>query len=150
MIIIIVYEITGGSFPFTVGRIEHGHKVRPDLCAVDNEISPRKYLSSFYTDSLVHDPVALKLLIDVIGKVSNLSVFELMRRFPQFNSFDQMLSYTNINMLVLPCQDKVMLGTDYPFPLGELQPGSLIESVEEFDETLKALTTFLSFQQIKL
>ncbi|XP_030614304.1 2-amino-3-carboxymuconate-6-semialdehyde decarboxylase isoform X2 [Archocentrus centrarchus] len=91
----------GGSFPFTVGRIEHGHKVRPDLCAVDNDISPRKYLGSFYTDSLVHDPASLKLLIDVIGK------------------------------------DKVMLGTDYPFPLGELQPGSLIESMDEFDDTLK-------------
>lgn len=86
VIIIIVYGITGGSFPFTVGRIEHGHKVRPDLCAVENEISPRKYLGSFYTDSLVHDPVALKLLIDVIGKVSNLSVFELMRSFPQFST----------------------------------------------------------------
>lgn len=62
--------LPGGSFPFTVGRIEHGHKVRPDLCAVDNKISPRKYLGSFYTDSLVHDPVSLKLLVDVIGKVS--------------------------------------------------------------------------------
>ena len=91
----------GGSFPFTIGRIEHGHNVRPDLCAVDNEINPRKYLGSFYTDSLVHDPIALKLLIDVIGK------------------------------------DKVMLGTDYPFPLGELQPGSLIESMDEFDDKLK-------------
>ncbi|KAF3842900.1 hypothetical protein F7725_001749 [Dissostichus mawsoni] len=91
----------GGSFPFTIGRIEHGHKVRPDLCAVDNDISPRKYLGSFYTDSLVHDPIALKLLTDVIGK------------------------------------DKVMLGTDYPFPLGELQPGTLIESMDEFDDKLK-------------
>lgn len=73
VIIFNVYLITGGSFPFTVGRIEHGHRVRPDLCAVDNQFSPRKYLGSFYTDSLVHDPVALKLLIDVIGKVSNCS-----------------------------------------------------------------------------
>ena len=62
--------VAGGSFPFTIGRIEHGHAVRPDLCAVDNQINPRKYLGSFYTDSLVHDPIALKLLIDVIGKVS--------------------------------------------------------------------------------
>ncbi|XP_061579945.1 2-amino-3-carboxymuconate-6-semialdehyde decarboxylase isoform X1 [Cololabis saira] len=91
----------GGSFPFTVGRIEHGHKVRPDLCAADNKTSPRKYLGSFYTDSLVHDPISMKLLVDVIGK------------------------------------DKVMLGTDYPFPLGELQPGSLIDSMDEFDDTLK-------------
>lgn len=30
-----------------------------------------------------------------------------------------------------------MLGTDYPFPLGELEPGALIESMHEFDSTLK-------------
>lgn len=47
-----------------------------------------------------------------------------------------------MNYLV-PFQDKVMLGTDYPFPLGELQPGSLIESMEEFDPLLK-VTTFLN------
>lgn len=44
--------------------------MRPDLCAQDNPINPKKYLGSFYTDSLVHDPLALKLLTDVIGKVS--------------------------------------------------------------------------------
>ncbi|KAF4086735.1 hypothetical protein AMELA_G00087760 [Ameiurus melas] len=91
----------GGAFPYTIGRIEHGFNVRPDLCANDNKINPRKYLGSFYTDSLVHDPLALQLLIDVIGK------------------------------------DKVMLGTDYPFPLGELEPGTLIESMHEFDGALK-------------
>ena len=26
-------------------------------------------------------------------------------------------------------EEKVMLGTDYPFPLGELDPGKLIESM---------------------
>ena len=30
----------GGSFPFTIGRIEHGFEVRPDLVAVDNTIIP--------------------------------------------------------------------------------------------------------------
>ena len=34
-------------------------------------------------------------------------------------------------------QDRVMLGSDYPFPLGEHHPGKLIESVEELDEELK-------------
>uniref|UniRef100_A0A8C0NZ40 2-amino-3-carboxymuconate-6-semialdehyde decarboxylase n=1 Tax=Canis lupus familiaris TaxID=9615 RepID=A0A8C0NZ40_CANLF len=91
----------GGAFPFTVGRISHGFNMRPDLCAQDNPINPKKYLGSFYTDSLVHDPLALKLLTDVIGK------------------------------------DKVILGTDYPFPLGELKPGKLIESIEEFDAETK-------------
>ncbi|XP_010604498.1 2-amino-3-carboxymuconate-6-semialdehyde decarboxylase isoform X2 [Fukomys damarensis] len=60
----------GGAFPFTVGRISHGFNMRPDLCAQDNPTDPKKYLGSFYTDSLVHDPQALKLLMDVIGKVT--------------------------------------------------------------------------------
>ena len=53
----------GGSFPATVGRIEHGFNVRPDLCAVDNPHSPRKYLSKMYFDSLVHDTATLDYLI---------------------------------------------------------------------------------------
>ena len=32
---------TGGAFPFTIGRIEHGFNVRPDLCAVENPFNPR-------------------------------------------------------------------------------------------------------------
>ena len=34
----------GGAFPFTIGRIEHGFNVRPDLVAIDNQINPRSYL----------------------------------------------------------------------------------------------------------
>ncbi|MFM2385514.1 MAG: hypothetical protein RL660_271 [Bacteroidota bacterium] len=82
----------GGSFPFTIGRIEHGHKVRPDLCAIDNEINPREYLGKFWIDSLLHDSKALDYCIDVVGV------------------------------------DKICCGSDYPFPLGELDPpGKLIE-----------------------
>ncbi len=82
----------GGSFPATVGRIQHGFNVRPDLCAVDNLTDPTHYLGKFYLDSLVHDPKMLKFLIDLIGP------------------------------------DHIALGTDYPFPLGETEPGKLIES----------------------
>jgi len=82
----------GGSFPATVGRIEHGFKVRPDLCAVDNNVNPREYLGKFYLDSLVHDKSILEYLVKLIGV------------------------------------DKIALGTDYPFPLGEHEPGRLIES----------------------
>lgn len=38
-----------------------------------------------------------------------------------------------------------MLGTDYPFPLGELEPGTLIESMDEFDDTLKVNMLFFFF-----
>uniref|UniRef100_A0A4X1SVP2 Amidohydrolase-related domain-containing protein n=1 Tax=Sus scrofa TaxID=9823 RepID=A0A4X1SVP2_PIG len=40
-------------------------------------------------------------------------------------------------LLKLFQKDKVILGTDYPFPLGELEPGKLIDSMEEFDAETK-------------
>ncbi len=57
----------GGAFPGTLGRIEHGFNVRPDLCAVDNDEPPRAYLGRFYLDSLVHDAQLLQYLINLIG-----------------------------------------------------------------------------------
>ena len=60
---------TGGAFPFTVGRIEHGFNARPDLCATRNSVNPRSYLGRFWTDTLVHDPDALAHLVKVIGEV---------------------------------------------------------------------------------
>ncbi|MGP1309327.1 MAG: amidohydrolase family protein [Phycisphaerales bacterium] len=35
--------------------------------------------------------------------------------------------------------ERVCLGSDYPFPLGEHRPGELIESVAEFDERTRAM-----------
>ena len=94
----------GGAFPGTIGRIEHGFRVRPDLCAADNDVNPREYLGRFYVDSLVHDADALRFLIDLMGA------------------------------------DRIALGSDYPFPLGEATPGRLIESMTGLsDETKKRL-----------
>lgn len=59
----------GGAFPFTIGRIEHGFNVRPDLCAVSCKVNPRQYLGRVFTDSLVHDDNALDLLLQTIGEV---------------------------------------------------------------------------------
>ena len=83
----------GGSFPLTIGRIEHGFNVRPDLCAIDNPKNPRDYIGKFWIDALVHDPKALDFAIDIMG------------------------------------HDKICMGSDYPFPLGEHHPGKLIESM---------------------
>lgn len=90
----------GGSFPLTVGRIEHGFEVRPDLCAIDNPINPRMYIGRIFVDSLVHDAEALKFLVKIMG------------------------------------EDKIMLGTDYPFPLGEEVPGKMIEEMD-FSNSVK-------------
>ena len=95
----------GGSFPGTIGRIEHGFNVRPDLVAVDNNVNPREYLGKFWVDSLTHDPKQLQNIIDLFG------------------------------------EDRVALGTDYPFPLGEHEPGKLIESMN-FSEQQKTKLLF--------
>jgi aminocarboxymuconate-semialdehyde decarboxylase len=58
----------GGSFPFTMGRIQHGFDVRPDLVAIDNPVSPKNYIGKFWVDSLVHDAKAMQYLIDVMGE----------------------------------------------------------------------------------
>lgn len=87
----------GGSFPATIGRIQHGFDVRPDLCAIDNAIAPKNYLGKFWIDSLVHDEKMLDYVVQLFGK------------------------------------EKVAMGTDYPFPLGELEPGQLIRSMNYSD-----------------
>ncbi|MEX1202438.1 MAG: amidohydrolase family protein [Ferruginibacter sp.] len=58
----------GGSFPATIGRIEHGFLVRPDLVAIDNQINPRNYLGKFWIDSLVHDTQAMRFIVDLMGE----------------------------------------------------------------------------------
>jgi aminocarboxymuconate-semialdehyde decarboxylase len=84
----------GGSFPLTIGRIEHGFLVRPDLVAIDNPVNPRDYIGRFWIDSLVHDEKAFRFILDLMGS------------------------------------DKICLGSDYPFPLGEHHPGQLIEQLQ--------------------
>lgn len=92
----------GGSFPGTFGRIEHGFHARPDLCAVDNPHPPSRYLGRFYLDSLVHDPRALRLLLDLVGA------------------------------------ERVALGSDYPFPLGETVPGRMVEAMEDLGAEVRS------------
>ncbi|MFM7051701.1 MAG: amidohydrolase family protein [Planctomycetota bacterium] len=57
----------GGSLAFTIGRIAHGFRERPDLCAVDCDVDPREQLGRFYLDTLVHDEAALRFLIHSVG-----------------------------------------------------------------------------------
>jgi len=57
----------GGMLPYHVGRLGHHARV---FATGDNAI-PRTvedYLSSFYFDTVVHDPRGLQLLIDVMGE----------------------------------------------------------------------------------
>jgi aminocarboxymuconate-semialdehyde decarboxylase len=99
----LAFAHAGGSFPGTIGRIDHGYRVRPDLCATHSACAPRDYLADpvsgrparFYVDSLTHDEAALRQVVRLLG--------------PR----------------------RVALGSDYPFPLGEACPGQMIESMPE-------------------
>ena len=63
----VLFAHGGGAFAHTIGRIEHGFHVRPDLCQVRTKRSPRDYLGSFYVDSITHDPKALMTNIELYG-----------------------------------------------------------------------------------
>ncbi|MBA2664764.1 MAG: amidohydrolase [Bradymonadaceae bacterium] len=91
----------GGSFPATLGRINRGFTMRPDLCQTHTETEPRELFKRIYIDSLVHDPLILRFMVETFGS------------------------------------ERIALGTDYPFPLGELVAGELIESINEFSPATK-------------
>lgn len=63
----IAFAHGGGSFPATLGRIEHGFNCRPDLVAVDNKVNPKNYLGKFWLDSLVHDSHMLDYIVTMFG-----------------------------------------------------------------------------------
>jgi aminocarboxymuconate-semialdehyde decarboxylase len=63
----ILFAHGGGSFPGTLGRLEHGYRVRPDLCATQSKLGPIDQLGRFYVDSLTHDPAVLRLLLEQVG-----------------------------------------------------------------------------------
>jgi aminocarboxymuconate-semialdehyde decarboxylase len=90
----------GGAFPFTIGRIEHAFYVRPDLVAIDNKINPRSYLAT--------DKTPARFYVDSL--VHDTDALKI--------------------LLKLFGAQRVALGSDYPFPLGEARAGQLIESMD--------------------
>jgi aminocarboxymuconate-semialdehyde decarboxylase len=88
----------GGAFPFTVGRIERAFHVRPDLVATENRTNPRRYLA--------RGKAPARFYVDSL--VHDHDALRL--------------------LLKLFGAQRVALGSDYPFPLGETEPGELIES----------------------
>jgi len=106
----------GGSFPATVGRIEQGFLVRPDLVQTNCKVNPKDYIGKIWVDSLVHDEKYLKYLCETMGS------------------------------------ERVILGSDYPFPLGENTPGEMVEKTNEISHELKEKILYqnaLEFLNIK-
>lgn len=89
----------GGAFAGTLGRITHGLLARPDLVAVDNPHPPQRYLAGA--------PAGVNRLY-VDGLVHDARALR--------------------TVLEVFGHDRVAVGSDYPFPLGEEVPGALIRS----------------------
>jgi aminocarboxymuconate-semialdehyde decarboxylase len=103
----------GGAFPFTIGRIDHAFHVRPDLVAIDSQTEPRDYLAR----------------IDDAGRV-----------VPARFYVDSLVHDPDgLQMLIkLFGANRIALGSDYPFILGEACPGQLIDSMREISPEAKA------------
>ncbi len=80
----------GGSFAFWLGRADNAWRRRRDLVGAQSAQPPSAYAHRVYVDSVVFEPNALRLLVDVMG------------------------------------EERVLLGSDYPYPLGERPAGDVI------------------------
>ncbi|MCB1493685.1 MAG: amidohydrolase [Rhodobiaceae bacterium] len=85
----IVVGIGGSALPYVLGRLKRNHSLHPEDMA-----DPAEALSLLWYDTLLHDPVALRLLIDTVGA------------------------------------DRVMLGSDMPFPIGDPAPRAILDSLD--------------------
>lgn len=83
----------GGFAPFQIGRLDKAYGQKPGLVGKHIAKAPSEYLRSLYVDTVVHDPAALRYLVDYMGA------------------------------------DRVLLGTDYPFEMGDQDPVGFVGSV---------------------
>jgi aminocarboxymuconate-semialdehyde decarboxylase len=81
----------GGALPYLHGRLDRGFKQRPEINKVISR-PPTEYLKQFYFDTITHDAVLLKSLVDFAGA------------------------------------DHVLLGSDYPFDMGNENPVDLVRA----------------------
>jgi aminocarboxymuconate-semialdehyde decarboxylase len=81
----------GGALPYLHGRLDRGFKMRPEINKVISR-PPTEYLKQFYFDSITHDPLLLRGLVEFVGV------------------------------------EHVLLGSDYPFDMGNENPVDLVRS----------------------
>jgi len=98
----------GGSFAHTLGRIQHGFEARPDLCSRENHVSPAEYVARRTPSGVV----PARFYVDSLVHDAEALRF----------------------LVGVMSADRVALGSDYPFPLGEARPGDLIRSMPELSE----------------
>lgn len=97
----IILSHGGGAFPGILGRVLHGHSVRPEAkLRVEDPMAAARRL--FY-DTIVFEPRMLRYLVEAFGA------------------------------------SQVILGTDYPFDMGEEDPVAFVESSGLDDASIKQI-----------
>ncbi len=93
----------GGFAPYQIGRMDAGYRQKPGLAGKHISKPPSDYLRQIYVDTVLHEPAALRYVVDLMGS------------------------------------DRVMLGTDYPFEMGSLDPVEFVESAELGPDATEAI-----------
>lgn len=83
----------GGFLPYQIGRMGRAWVARPEIVASELKTPPLEALRQLSFDTVLHEPAAIRYLVDVVGA------------------------------------DRVLLGTDYPFEMGDADPVATIEAV---------------------
>jgi aminocarboxymuconate-semialdehyde decarboxylase len=55
----------GGYLPYQIGRLDHGHRIRPESAGCQQD--PSSYLRRFWFDTVTHGAVPLRFLADMVG-----------------------------------------------------------------------------------
>jgi aminocarboxymuconate-semialdehyde decarboxylase len=55
----------GGHLPYQIGRLDHGHRVRPEAALPKH--APSEYLRRFHFDSLTHSTDSTRWLVELVG-----------------------------------------------------------------------------------
>ncbi len=93
----------GGFLPYQAGRLQRGWESMPGVADTDLATPPLEVVKQLYYDTILHNPLALRYLIDLVGA------------------------------------DRIMVGTDYPFEAGDLDPLPTIEAVPNLSDREREL-----------
>jgi aminocarboxymuconate-semialdehyde decarboxylase len=93
----------GGFLPYQIGRQDRGFAARSDVTAKKLTSEPSTFLRRFFYDTVVHDPDALKFLVERVGS------------------------------------DRVVLGSDYPFPMGDPDPVGTVDKASFQPDVVSAI-----------
>jgi aminocarboxymuconate-semialdehyde decarboxylase len=102
----------GGFLPFQIGRMERGYVAASQRTRENISTPPSELARHLYYDTVLHDPKALRFLVDQVGA------------------------------------ERVMMGSDYPFEMGDPEPVKTVESIPDLDDDQRGMILGGNFASI--